>query len=107
MNASAGISSCEQMMDDSISMSQSMTSDVMIDATSKMSAMDDCCEIIQVVCDHSNACDCDNSQVSYSAVPSLQIVNSQYLGHFKPRYNSPPFHSKSSDSLYRPPISIL
>ncbi len=109
VNASASLSSCEHMMNESISMSQPMNAESMadMDHDSKMSSMHDCCETHKAVCGHANTCDCDNSQVNYSAVPSIQILNFQYIGSFKPRYISSLFHSKPSDSLYRPPIDIL
>lgn len=111
VNASVSLSSMEHMVDESMSMQHSMSTEAMAemdhDDHSKMSSMHDCCETHEVICDHATACDCDNSQVNYSAVPSIQIVNSQYLGSFKPRYISPLFHSKISDFLYRPPITTL
>ncbi len=108
VNASASLSSsCEHMMDESMSMSQPMSNESMVDMdnASNISSANDCCETHKLPCDNSNAC--DNSQVNYSAVPSIQIAQPQDLGSFKPRYISSHFHSKSSDSLYRPPIDIL
>ncbi len=108
VNASASLSSsCEHMMDESMSMSQPMSNESMVDMdnASNISSANDCCETHKLPCDNSNAC--DNSQVNYSAVPSIQIALPQDLGNFKPRYISSHFHSKSSDSLYRPPIDIL
>ena len=96
-SASADLSSCEHVANE-------------LQPMSTEAVADDCCEVIQVIqviCDHVNACDCENSQVNYSAVPTLHIVHSQYLDSFKPLYTSTTFHSKPSDSLYRPPIDIL
>ena len=104
VNASASVSSCQHMTDES--MPHSMSAEAM-DHSLDITSMHDCCDTQKVVCDNGNACDCNNSQVSYSAVPSLQIASPYYLGSFKPQYLSSLFHSKSSDSLYRPPIDIL
>lgn len=111
VNAAAAPSSCEHMMDESLSMTQPIVDETIADAietdNTTMLLIDGCCEIGKVICDHNNACDCDNSQVNYSTLPPLQIVNSQYLESYKPHYSYPQFHSNISDSLYRPPINIL
>ncbi len=111
VNASASVPSCENMMPESLSLSnsQSMHAELManMDNASTMASMHDCCETQKLVCDHSNTCDCDNSQVNYSAIPTIQIEQSQYLESSKPLYVSTLFLSKFPDSLYRPPIDIL
>ena len=107
VNASASLPSCENMMPESVSNStiQSMNADSMTGMD--MASMHDCCETQKLVCDHTNACDCDSSQVNYSAVPAIQIEQAQYFGGSKPHYISSLFLSKPSDSLYRPPISTF
>ncbi len=86
-----------------------MNAESMADMNSSvnMASMHDCCETQKLVCDHTNACDCENSQVNYSAVPAIQIEQPQYTGGSKLRYISSLFLSKPSDSLYRPPIDIF
>ena len=72
-----------------------------------MSSTHDCCETPNQTCDHASACDCENSQVNYSTVPKLDTENLHYLSAFQAVYVFPSFHSKSPDSLYRPPINIF
>lgn len=113
VNASASLPSCHNTMPDSLSMSESHShsmigeTSVDTDNASSMTSMHDCCETQDMLCDHANGCDCEKPQVNYSAIPMLQIEHLQYFGDFKPPYISPHFHSKPSDSLYRPPINIF
>lgn len=104
VDASASLPSCEHMMPETMSTS---THSMNADSMSNMDSMHDCCETQNLLCDHAIACDCDNSQVNYSAVPTIQIEQAQYLGSSKPLYVPTFFLSKVSDSLYRPPIDIL
>ena len=107
VNASASLPSCENMMPESVSNStiQSMNADSMTGMD--MASMHDCCETQKLVCDHTNACDCENSQVNYTSVPALKIQHPQAVDRLKPQHLSSLFISKLSDSLYRPPISTF
>ena len=109
VNASVSVSSCDHMMNEPLLNQHSMNSVAMadMDINQIKSSSHDCCDTLQIDCDNTNACDCDNSQVNYSSIASFHMIASQYLDSFKPSYLSPPFNSKSSDSLYRPPISII
>jgi hypothetical protein len=69
-----------------------------------MSSAHDCCAGVSL-CDH-GACDCDNGQAAYSFSSTTQVSVVSSLPQYK-EIISNFFISKNSDSLYRPPISLL
>lgn len=93
------------MMSGSITDTTSQMADV--DMAVNMSSTHDCCDTPSLICDHAGACDCDNTQVSYSVVPNLTTNQPLYLTSFKYHYIPSTFLSSSIDSLYRPPINIF
>lgn len=67
----------------------------------------ECCTGPSVSCDHGNLCDCDIGQAAYSILSSFQ---STFVGYQKSTHKDvipDLFISKNSESLYRPPITIL
>lgn len=107
VNVSASPHSCGNMMPMTATMSDSIYTDTVTPSDGDMASMHDCCENAPQICDHSNACDCENSQVNYTSVPALKIQHPQAVDRLKPQYLSSLFISKLSDSLYRPPISTF
>jgi len=112
VNASASPHSCGNMMpatmamSDQMSESQSMNESTTVDSAN-MASMHDCCEKPDKICDHSNACDCENTQVNYTSVTAFNSQYLQIVDRLKFQYLPSLFTSKHSDSLYRPPINTF
>jgi hypothetical protein len=73
----------------------------------EMSDMLDCCATSNVSGDHNNACDCNDGQAGNSLVTSTQSTFVDHSTPFNKQVILDLFVSKSSESLYRPPILRL
>jgi len=98
LSVSASVNTCQQ---------SHPQSSISIQQTMDMSATHDCCTSPDINCQHGDLCDCDIEQVAYSIVGSFHNNFTDYQKLSHKEVISDLFISKISESLYRPPITIL